>query len=338
MLDESNIENMTPDEAWNILLKIQAQNAAEIMKANKINQPNNENDPDFGLVPEKPVFTLAQKLVTGEEEYLNRLYTPDNGEIEYERRGSVRAEGINGMVDVYDTFLPSGQLYKTIYVNMYGATASTKAPTGFILSDKVPQPKPTFKNQYSPVLTGSNHNHSETDTLISLIPNYLRNIIIATNIILGVTSFLVLCCMWLKGTFFETETIYTVSALLCLTAGLLPLLGLKFKRITCELFIASAAILVGAVIPLFSTPQRDAARNGSVLFCLGTSITVMIITAAFLLVCTTVIFIDQYHHCASYKMKCYKNLDKMSNLLEKGIITAEDYSRIKEQITKNIIN
>ena len=40
-------------------------------------------------------------------------------------------DGINGMVDVYDTYLPSGEEYKTIYINMYGASNSTFAPKGF---------------------------------------------------------------------------------------------------------------------------------------------------------------------------------------------------------------
>jgi hypothetical protein len=35
------------------------------------------------------------------------------------------------MVDVYDTYLPSGEEYKTIYINMYGAYNSTFSPKGF---------------------------------------------------------------------------------------------------------------------------------------------------------------------------------------------------------------
>jgi hypothetical protein len=35
------------------------------------------------------------------------------------------------MIDIYDTFLPSGELYKTIYINMYGEKESKVVPKGF---------------------------------------------------------------------------------------------------------------------------------------------------------------------------------------------------------------
>ena len=35
------------------------------------------------------------------------------------------------MVDIYEIILPSGKLYKTIYLNMYGTQNSTKTPKGF---------------------------------------------------------------------------------------------------------------------------------------------------------------------------------------------------------------
>jgi hypothetical protein len=43
----------------------------------------------------------------------------------------MHVDSINGMVDVYDVYLLSGQLYKTIYINMYGTKTSTKIPIGF---------------------------------------------------------------------------------------------------------------------------------------------------------------------------------------------------------------
>jgi hypothetical protein len=103
------------------------------MKANADSQPYNEEDDDFGLVPEKPIFTLALDSIDGEEDYLGKLYTESGEKIEYTRRGSTCAEGINGMIDIYDTFLPSGQPYKTIYINMYGAKNSDTTPNGFKL-------------------------------------------------------------------------------------------------------------------------------------------------------------------------------------------------------------
>ena len=140
--DEPNIDDMTPDEALNAILKMQAKNTIEAMEANSRTQPDNESDADFGLTPEKPIFTLALMSVDGEKEYLNRLYTANGEKIKYNRLGSTSVDGINGMIDIYETFLPSGQPYKTIYINMYGAKKSTKAPAGFVLKSPTVQVKP----------------------------------------------------------------------------------------------------------------------------------------------------------------------------------------------------
>lgn len=126
-----DFDKMTPDEALNAILQVQAKNMVEAMEANSKTQPDNEGDADFGLVPEKPIFTLALKSVDGEKEYLGKLYTLNGEKIKYNRRGSTSANGINGMIDIYDTYLPSGQPYKTIYINMYGAKCSMRAPAGF---------------------------------------------------------------------------------------------------------------------------------------------------------------------------------------------------------------
>ena len=140
--EEPNIADMSPDDALSVILKIQAKNTVEAMEANSKTQPDNEGDADFGLVPEKPIFTLALMSVDGEKEYLNRLYTANGEKIKYNRLGSTSVDGINGMIDIYETFLPSGQPYKTIYINMYGAKKSTKAPAGFVLKTPTAQVKP----------------------------------------------------------------------------------------------------------------------------------------------------------------------------------------------------
>lgn len=140
--EEPNIADMSPDEALNAILKIQAKNTVEAMEANSKTQPDNEDDSDFGLVPEKPIFTLALMSVDGEKEYLNRLYAANGEKIKYNRLGSTSVDGINGMIDIYETFLPSGQPYKTIYINMYGAKKSSKAPAGFVLKSPAVQSKP----------------------------------------------------------------------------------------------------------------------------------------------------------------------------------------------------
>lgn len=124
-------EKMTSKQALEIIADWQAKNVADSLNANRQNQPNHEGEADFGLVPKKPVYTPALKAVEGEEKYLDRLYTSNGEKIKYVRKGSVSLAEINGPVDIYATYLPSGQPYKTIYINMYGTTPSIKAPMGF---------------------------------------------------------------------------------------------------------------------------------------------------------------------------------------------------------------
>ena len=128
-------------------LQFQAKATVDAMKANAISQLDNESDDDFGLVPEKPIFTLATKSVDGEEEYLNKLRTASGERIRYNRRGSTGVAGINGMIDIYDTYLPTGEFYKTIYINMYGAKATERAPIGFSFDTNIPIHSTTIKNE-----------------------------------------------------------------------------------------------------------------------------------------------------------------------------------------------
>ena len=115
------------------------------MKANTDAQQFNLNDPEYGLVPEKPVYCC---YVDGSRDYLNSLRTENGEKLEWNRRGSMHVDDINGMVDIYDSTLPSGQAYKTVYVNMYSDSNSTTAPAGFVFhhSEKktvTPAPAPS---------------------------------------------------------------------------------------------------------------------------------------------------------------------------------------------------
>lgn len=129
---------MKTKEEW---LREIAVEAVENTKANGSVQGRGDGDADFGLVPEKPIFTRAVEAVSGEKEYLNSLYTAEGDKITYTRRGSMSVEGISGMIDIYDTYLPSGAFYKTLYINMYGLQATQKAPAGFMIyhAEKLPQ-------------------------------------------------------------------------------------------------------------------------------------------------------------------------------------------------------
>lgn len=145
---------ITTEEALEMLVETQLQNMTKAVELNKQNQPDNEGDTDFGLVPEKPIYTLAIQSVEGEKKFLNRIYTSAGERITYKRVGSVKAEGINGLNDIYEIYLPSGKLYKTIYINMYGAKESSMPPAGFSFEPPIIQPvnksvkEPKYKMKY----------------------------------------------------------------------------------------------------------------------------------------------------------------------------------------------
>ena len=146
ILDEQPSEAEMPEEVSassdDILKEImleQAKTTISTMEANRVGQAEHEGEVDFGLVPEKPIYTLATDIVEGEHEYLNSLRVAHSGEkIKWERKGSISAEGIHGIIDIYDTYLLSGEFYKTVYINMYGAKKSLSAPTGFFMANNVP--------------------------------------------------------------------------------------------------------------------------------------------------------------------------------------------------------
>lgn len=127
--EPSSFANNTDDELMNMFVKIVGDN----LIANANEQPDNEDDPDFGLVPEKPIYTAAIDLVQGERDYLNDLRTENGEPVKFERVGSTISQKINGVIDIYQTYLLSGVKYKILYINMYGASKSRKAPAGFYL-------------------------------------------------------------------------------------------------------------------------------------------------------------------------------------------------------------
>ena len=152
-------------------------------KANREAQPNNEDDAEFGLVPYKPIYTVD---IFAQEKYLKMLRTMQGETIKWKRRGSMCVEGINGMVDVYDTYLPSGEEYKTIYINMYGAKDSSKAPKGYVLFIE-------DEGENAPlIMEKSNISKKQKDNKPAKRKKILCAILIPVGIVLGVVFVLLM--------------------------------------------------------------------------------------------------------------------------------------------------
>lgn len=136
MNNNSFVLNSKEDfEALDILDSLLASNE-NIAKNNATAQTQNLDDPQYGLVPEKPIYA---KSVAGSEQYLGKLRTETGERITWNRRGSTSVSGVNGMIDIYDCFAPGGKVYGTIYINMYGTQNSNIAPAGFIMEGQQPK-------------------------------------------------------------------------------------------------------------------------------------------------------------------------------------------------------
>lgn len=122
--------SISKEEALAKILAAGVVEGHKAVEANRAAQPQNEADSQFGLVPEKPIYTAG---IDEQERYLQSLRTPTGEPIKWSRRGSMSIHGVHGMIDVYDIYLMNGAEYKTIYINMYGARNSTMAPSGFVL-------------------------------------------------------------------------------------------------------------------------------------------------------------------------------------------------------------
>lgn len=100
------------------------QNAAK----NDENETKDLEDPEYGLVVNKPIYTQG---VSGSKKYLESLKTASGEQLTWIRHGSTSVDNIHGMIDIYESFFLSGEPYKILYLNMYGTTNSTQIPVGF---------------------------------------------------------------------------------------------------------------------------------------------------------------------------------------------------------------
>ena len=84
-----------------------------------------EKIPGFGVSIENPVYA---HFAFGSYRYLNLLYTADNAPLTWRRLGSVGHDGCDDLLDKYDLLLPDGNVYLSIFINMYSRKESEYCP------------------------------------------------------------------------------------------------------------------------------------------------------------------------------------------------------------------
>ena len=127
---QDNTSHESPeDESVAPISNMLANNMVENILANRKLIKKHTSDSNYGLVPEKPIFTF---MVDGAKSYLDSLVTEDNEELIWHREGSMTVKGISGPVDVYVSEKKTGEQYKTLYVSIYAEANSQSIPKGFI--------------------------------------------------------------------------------------------------------------------------------------------------------------------------------------------------------------
>lgn len=109
------------------MLDFMAQQVQNHARGNVAIQDAFLEDPEYGLVPEKPVFVDG---FGSDREYLGHLRTLDGQSLRYERHGSRPVEGISGPVDIYSLYRPDGSEYMQIFLCVYGTRNTGHAPAG----------------------------------------------------------------------------------------------------------------------------------------------------------------------------------------------------------------
>lgn len=116
------------------LLKQRAEAIEEVQKNVWDNAQKNKdiedkyiNDPEYGLVLEKPVFVNG---FGSDKEYLSHLHTEDGKKLTFARVGSSEVEGIVGPIDLYRLLLPDGTEYLRVFICNYGLSVKKNAPKG----------------------------------------------------------------------------------------------------------------------------------------------------------------------------------------------------------------
>ena len=152
---EAPTEELSASEALAGILATQIVEGRKAVEANKGIENQHVYDPEYGFVPHKPIYTSG---VDGEKQYLHSLRTVAGSPVTWNRRGSMGVDGVHGMIDIYDVYLPSGDLYRTLYINMYSATNSTYPPVGFYIATK---PNNAMILDSVPTTQTSNVNHTD---------------------------------------------------------------------------------------------------------------------------------------------------------------------------------
>ena len=140
-----------------------------------------------------------------------------------------------------------------------------------------------------------------------------------------------------KSRYSRTEIFYFVSLFFAVVTGLLVVVNAP-KIIPSPLLTnLSFLFSIGALIPLLMRRMwADGSYNSMIETMLRWSLILLAVNCIVQAYYTVLTDIKLYRRSAHYKMNCYKKLEEMNALREQGIISDEEYTSFKQQITKKI--
>lgn len=100
----------------------------KIIESNNSMFSKNLSDEDYGHVATKPIYVAGG---VGANEFLNNLCGACGDFLTWDRVDVKNIDGINGMVDVYESKTVSGDIYAELYLNVYSHSTSTTIPKNF---------------------------------------------------------------------------------------------------------------------------------------------------------------------------------------------------------------
>ena len=144
---------------------------------------------------------------------------------------------------------------------------------------------------------------------------------------------LMIICLNTKSISSHTESLYFVSFVLYLIIGVLQIM-ICIKNVS-SVFVNNIPCLlsVGTIIPfVVEGLWYDGMYKVEIEVMLAITVVLLIINLIVQLYSAIAFDIEKYHTTASYKMKCYDKINKMQALKQKGIISEEEFNKIKQQI------
>lgn len=95
---------------------------------NALEKQRLEKEKQYGIKLEDPIYV---KGTLGLKEFITNLNSLEGNITRWVRTDSVLVKGIPGKVEVYDSYLSTGEKYGTIYINLEGNRAPERLPFGY---------------------------------------------------------------------------------------------------------------------------------------------------------------------------------------------------------------